>query len=60
MVFEAGVKRAFIPQGNWKDAYSKRCIRGIPVGTIRELLEEIFLPESLAEGMEYLEEKGIS
>ena len=57
---EAGVKSAFIPQGNWKDAYVKHRIRVIPVGTLRELLEEIFLPESLAEGMEYLKEKGIS
>ncbi|MBQ5589564.1 MAG: AAA family ATPase, partial [Anaerotignum sp.] len=57
---EAGVKSAFIPQGNWKDVYAKHRIRVIPVGTIRELLEEIFLPESLAEGMEYLKEKGIS
>ncbi|MBQ2411978.1 MAG: ATP-dependent protease LonB, partial [Anaerotignum sp.] len=57
---EAGVKSAFIPRENWKEAYCNHHIRVIPVGTIRNLLEGIFLPESLAEGMEYLEEKGIS
>ena len=57
---EAGAACAFIPKENWKENYEKLEIKVIPVETVQELLEQIFLPESLAEGMEWLKEKGIS
>lgn len=57
---EAGATCAFIPKENWKDAYGKLEIEVIPVGDVQELLNKIFLPESLSAGMEYLKEKGIS
>ena len=57
---EAGAACAFIPKENWKENYGKLEIKVIPVETVQELLEQIFLPESLAEGMEWLKEKGIS
>ena len=57
---EAGVTCVFIPQENWKEQYGGMGIKVIPVEEVQEILERIFLPESLAEGMEYLEEKGIS
>lgn len=57
---EAGATCAFIPKENWKEAYGKLEIKVIPVETAQEVLEHVFLPESLAEGLEYLEEKGIS
>ena len=57
---EAGARIAFIPKENWKDAYEKWEIKVIPVEEVQEILEHVFLPESLAEGMEFLKEKGIS
>lgn len=57
---EAGATRAFIPKENWKEAYEKLGIEVIPVERVQEILEHAFLPESLAEGMELLKEKGIS
>ena len=57
---EAGVKVAFIPKENWKENYEKLEIKVVPVETVQEILEQIFLSESLAEGMEWLKEKGIS
>lgn len=57
---EAGARIAFIPKENWKDAYEKWEIKVIPVEEVQEILEHVFLPESLAEGMELLQEKGIS
>ena len=57
---EAGAVCAFIPKENWKESYEKLEIKVIPVETVQELLEQIFLPKSLAEGMELLKEKGIS
>lgn len=57
---EAGAPRAFIPKENWKEAYEKLGIEVIPVERVQEILEHAFLPESLAEGMELLKEKGIS
>ena len=57
---EAGARIAFIPKENWKDAYEKWEIKVIPVEEVQEVLEQVFLPESLAEGMELLKEKGIS
>ena len=57
---EAGATCAFIPKENWKEVYGKLEIKVIPVEAAQEVLEHVFLPESLAEGLEYLEEKGIS
>jgi len=57
---EAGAARVFIPKENWKESYEKMEIKVIPVETAEELLGFVFLPESLAEGMELLNEKGIS
>ena len=57
---EAGAVRAYIPKENWKEAYEKSGIEVIPVERVQEILEYVFLPESLSEGMEYLKEKGIS
>ncbi|WP_458406630.1 S16 family serine protease [Anaerotignum sp.] len=57
---DAGAACAFIPKENWKEKYEKLEIKVIPVETVQEVLEQIFLPESLAEGVQYLEEKGIS
>ena len=57
---EAGAVCAFIPKENWKESFERLEIKAIPVETVQELLEQIFLPESLAKGREYLEEKGIS
>ena len=56
---EAGATKAFIPQENWKETYKKLEIEVIPVGNVGELLKEVFLPESLSEGMELLKEKEI-
>ncbi|MBR2383426.1 MAG: AAA family ATPase [Anaerotignum sp.] len=57
---EAGAARVFIPKENWKESYEKMEIKVIPVETVEELLGFVFLPESLAEGMDLLQEKGIS
>ncbi|MBQ7103489.1 MAG: ATP-dependent protease LonB, partial [Anaerotignum sp.] len=57
---EAGAVCAFIPMENWKENYGELEIKVIPLKTIQELLEHVFLPESLAEGMELLKGKGIS
>ena len=40
---EAGVRCAYIPKENWKDAYGKLALRVVPVGTVQELLEQVFL-----------------
>ena len=56
---DAGAVCAFIPKENWKDAYENLELAVIPVETVQELLEQIFLPESLADGMELLKEKEI-
>ena len=57
---DAGVNYVFIPKENWKDAYEKLVIKVVPVEMVQEILEYVFLPESLADGMELLKEKGIS
>ena len=57
---EAGAVCAFIPKENWKERFEKLEINVIPVEDVQEILEKIFLPESLAEGLELLKEKGIS
>ena len=57
---EAGAVCAFIPKENWKESFDKMEIKIIPVEDVQEILERVFLPESLAAGLEYLEEKGIS
>ena len=57
---EAGVRCVFLPKENWKPRFGDLGMQVIPVGKIQEILERVFLPESLAEGLEYLEEKGIS
>ena len=58
---EAGAKRAFIPEGNWRDSYCGLGIEVIPVATVQALLKEVFLSEgaALSEGMRFLEEKEI-
>lgn len=56
---EVGAEKAFIPAENWKAAYAKLAITVIPVETVTELLEQIFLPESLSAGAEFLAEKEI-
>ena len=57
---EAGARIAFIPKENWKESFERLEIKVIPVEEVQEILEHVFLPESLAEGMELLKEKGIS
>lgn len=57
---EAGARIAFIPKENWKESFERMEIKVIPVEAVQEILEHVFLPESLAEGMEFLKEKGIS
>lgn len=57
---EAGARIAFIPKENWKESFERLEIKVIPVEEVQEVLEQVFLPESLAEGMELLKEKGIS
>ena len=57
---EAGARIAFIPKENWKESFERMEIKVIPVEEVQEILEHVFLPESLAEGMEFLKEKGIS
>jgi len=57
---EAGAACAFIPKENWREIYEKLEIKVIPVATVQEILEHVFLPESLADGLELLQEKGIS
>ena len=57
---EAGARIAFIPKENWKEGFERLEIRVIPVEEVQEILAHVFLPESLAEGMEFLKEKGIS
>ena len=57
---EAGATCAFIPKENWKESFERLEIKVIPVEEVQEVLEQVFLPESLAEGMELLKEKGIS
>ncbi len=57
---DAGAVCVYIPKANWKDGYEKPDIRVVPVETVQDLLELIFLPESLAEGINILKEKGIS
>ncbi len=57
---EAGARIAFIPKENWKESFERLEIKVIPVEEVQEILEHVFLPESLAEGMELLQEKGIS
>ena len=57
---EAGARLAFIPKENWKESFERMEIKVIPVEEVQEILEHVFLPESLAEGMEFLKEKGIS
>ena len=57
---EAGVTSVFLPKDNWKKSYDKGKMQVIPVEKVQEILERVFLPESLAEGMELLKEKGIS
>ena len=57
---EAGVICAFLPKENWKENFSEGEMEVIPVEKVQELLERVFLPESLADGMELLKEKGIS
>lgn len=56
---EAGAVRAFIPKENWKEAYEKLGIEVVPVETVQEILEHVFLPESLSAGREFLAEKEI-
>ena len=51
---------AQIPKENWKESFERLEIKVIPVEEVQEILEHVFLPESLAEGMELLQEKGIS
>ena len=57
---DAGATCVFIPKGNWKESLGGHGLKVIPVETVQELLEHIFLPESLAEGMQLLEKAGIS
>ena len=57
---EAGARLAFIPKENWKESFERMEIKVIPVEAVQEILEHVFLPGSLAEGMEFLKEKGIS
>ena len=57
---EAGARIAFVPKENWKESFERLEIKVIPVEEVQEILEHVFLPESLAEGMELLKEKGIS
>lgn len=57
---EAGARIAFIPKENWKESFERLEIKVVPVEEVQEILEHVFLPESLAEGMELLKEKGIS
>ena len=57
---DAGATCVFIPKGNWKESLGGYGLKVIPVETVQELLEHIFLPESLAEGMQLLEKAGIS
>lgn len=56
---EAGAVCAYIPQENWKDAFAEGSLKVVPIGTIEELLEQVFLPESLSEGRKLLKEKEI-
>ncbi|MDO4530810.1 MAG: S16 family serine protease [Bacillota bacterium] len=56
---EAGAVCAYIPRGNWKTAYEEMKIQVVPVATVQELLEHIFLPESLLEARKLLAEKEI-
>lgn len=56
---EAGARCAFIPAENWKEAYERLELQVIPVQRVEEILEQVFLPESLSEGMEFLKEKEI-
>ena len=56
----AGASLVFIPQENWQESYGKGEIRVIPVKEVQTIIEAVFLPETLAAGVEYLEEKGIS
>jgi Lon-like ATP-dependent protease len=57
---EAGVTCVFLPKENWKENFDEGEMQVIPVEKVQEILERVFLPESLAEGMELLKEKGIS
>ena len=57
---EAGADCVFIPVENRKESFANPDLRVIPVAEVQEILEQVFLPETLAEEMEYLEEKGIS
>ena len=57
---EAGAKTAFIPKENWKGSFEQLEMEVIPVEEVQEILEQVFLPESLAEGVKLLKEKGIS
>ena len=57
---DAGATCVFIPKENWKESLGGHGFKVIPVKTVQELLEHIFLPESLAEGMQLLEKAGIS
>ena len=43
---EAGVKKVLIPQFNWQGSF-KSCINPevVPVGSIEEVFEEVFLKE---------------
>ena len=50
----------FLPKENWKEGLGGGEMQGIPVDKVQDILERVFLPESLAEGMELLKEKGIS
>lgn len=54
---EAGAKRVFIPAENWKAVYGEMEIEVIPVEDVRELLRNIFLPESLSAGKDLLEKE---
>lgn len=56
---EAGARCVFIPAENWKEAYERLELQVIPVQSVEEILEQVFLPESLSEGMEFLKEKEI-
>ena len=55
----AGAKCVLIPGENWRKAFADMEMRVIPVDTVQEILEKVFLPESLSEGREVLEERGI-
>ncbi len=57
---EAGVACVYIPRENWKENYEKLDIAVISVEGVQEILKRVFLPESLAEGLDILQEKGIS